>query len=105
MKMKIPNIADQPETGVDDWADKWGACKICQGEIPYGHAKSCVILQMQTRRRELEQEGVCRFNCRTRRAMFLIGYNSAISNQDFGGDFSLTAEEAFDEWMKENENG
>lgn len=23
------------------WIDKWGACKLCSGEIPYGHTESC----------------------------------------------------------------
>lgn len=26
--------------------DEQGACKICQGEIPYGHARTCIIHTM-----------------------------------------------------------
>lgn len=25
------------------WLDKWGACRLCGGEIPHGHTNSCHI--------------------------------------------------------------
>lgn len=30
-----------------NWLDKWGACKVCDGEIPHGHANNCDIYKME----------------------------------------------------------
>lgn len=30
-----------------DWMDKWGACKVCGGEIPEGHAQHCQLWKLQ----------------------------------------------------------
>lgn len=104
-RFRLPNPAEKQETGVDDWVDKWGACKICQGEIPYGHAHNCVIHQMQTRIRELEREGMCRFNCRTRRAMFIIGGRYVYENWDKLARPSDThLEQMYDNWVREQGN-
>ena len=58
------------------------------------------------RQRELEkrlealEQGECRFNCRTQRAMFIIGYKEAIANIDFGGDVPVSPEKAYNEWKE-----
>jgi phage shock protein A len=52
---------------------------------------------------EAANNGECRFNCRTQRAMFRIGYHEAIANQDIEGDIRVTAEQAYDEWSEEND--
>lgn len=30
-----------------NWIDAWGACKLCGGEIPYGHTDSCDIWKLE----------------------------------------------------------
>lgn len=35
------------------WADKWGACRVCDGEIPHGHSENCDIYKMEKTEREL----------------------------------------------------
>ena len=37
-----------------DWADEYGACKICQGEIPHGHSLQCPLYIADQRIKELE---------------------------------------------------
>jgi len=29
------------------WLDEWGACKVCGGEIPHGHALECDLFKME----------------------------------------------------------
>jgi hypothetical protein len=29
-----------------NWMDNFGACKVCGGEIPYGHTENCDIYKM-----------------------------------------------------------
>ena len=43
------------ETGVGDWCDRTGCCKVCKGEIPYGHEPACWIHQAQKRIASLER--------------------------------------------------
>lgn len=31
-----------------NWIDKYGTCKVCDGEIPYGHTNNCDIYKMET---------------------------------------------------------
>ena len=38
-----------------DWMDSHGACKICGGEIPHGHAGNCIILTMEKKIKDLEK--------------------------------------------------
>lgn len=38
------------------WFDEDGACKLCQGEIPHGHALDCFIYKQETRIQELEKD-------------------------------------------------
>lgn len=49
-------IADKPETGIDDFMDKWGSCKICEGEIPYGHQGKCYIYAQEKEIKFLKKE-------------------------------------------------
>jgi hypothetical protein len=42
---------------VSDWMDEFGACKICGGEIPYGHSDNCCIYKMQRQIDNLIDEG------------------------------------------------
>ena len=35
-----------------NWVDKWGACKVCGGEIPYGHTENCDIWKLERAERE-----------------------------------------------------
>lgn len=39
-----------------DWFDKdtW-SCKLCAGEIPYGHRANCCIFKMEKEIRDLER--------------------------------------------------
>jgi len=30
-----------------NWMDKWGACKVCDGEIPHGHTDNCDIFKLE----------------------------------------------------------
>ncbi len=30
-----------------NWMDKWGACKVCGGEIPHGHSDNCDIHKLE----------------------------------------------------------
>jgi hypothetical protein len=30
-----------------NWCDKWGACRVCDGEIPHGHSNNCDIYKME----------------------------------------------------------
>lgn len=36
-----------------NWMDKHGACKVCDGEIPYGHTDNCDIWKLEKELREL----------------------------------------------------
>jgi hypothetical protein len=30
-----------------NWIDRWGACKVCGGEIPHGHTENCDIYKLE----------------------------------------------------------
>lgn len=30
-----------------NWIDEWGACKVCDGEIPHGHTDNCDIYKLE----------------------------------------------------------
>jgi hypothetical protein len=32
-----------------NWLDKWGACRVCGGEIPYGHTENCDLYKLEQR--------------------------------------------------------
>lgn len=36
-----------------NWMDKWGACKVCNGEIPHGHTDNCDIYRLVNQITEL----------------------------------------------------
>ncbi len=36
-----------------NWLDKWGCCRVCDGEIPYGHTEGCDLYAMEKRERVL----------------------------------------------------
>ncbi len=38
------------------WIDKWGACKLCGGEIPYGHAENCDLWKVEKERDAAQAE-------------------------------------------------
>lgn len=38
------------------WMDKWGACKVCDGEIPNGHTNDCDIWKLEQQVRTLKME-------------------------------------------------
>ena len=42
-----------PATGSADrdgsWMDNWGACKVCDGEIPHGHTENCDLYKLEQR--------------------------------------------------------
>jgi len=50
--IKVSN--ETPRDG--NWMDKWGACKVCDGEIPDGHMENCDIYKMELKIRTLERE-------------------------------------------------
>lgn len=37
-----------------NWLDKWGACKVCDGEIPHGHSHNCDILKLELKVKRYE---------------------------------------------------
>jgi hypothetical protein len=39
-----------------DFMDEYGCCKVCNGEIPYGHFNHCDIYKLETRIHEFESE-------------------------------------------------
>jgi len=39
-----------------NWMDKWGACKVCDGEIPDGHMENCDIYKLEKEIRNLKLE-------------------------------------------------
>lgn len=53
-------VQDFPQTEAVDvrdgnWMDKWGACRVCDGEIPHGHSERCDIYKMEQRIAVLEK--------------------------------------------------
>lgn len=44
------------EAGIRDgnWIDKWGCCRVCDGEIPDGHTDDCDIYKLEQDARRLE---------------------------------------------------
>lgn len=40
-----------------NWMDEWGSCKVCGGEIPYGHANSCDIYKLEMEVSALKEGG------------------------------------------------
>jgi hypothetical protein len=51
--MREPTL-ETPRDG--KWIDKWGACKVCGGEIPHGHTESCDIYKLERERDEARHE-------------------------------------------------
>ncbi len=43
------------DTRDGNWLDEWGSCRVCGGEIPYGHTDNCDIFKSEKKIRELEQ--------------------------------------------------
>ena len=52
----IAEIINQPPTDTPvydrdkrdgNWLDDWGCCRVCDGEIPYGHTEDCDIFKME----------------------------------------------------------
>lgn len=41
---------------VSDWMDSYGCCKICGGEIPYGHQNDCYVYAQEQEVERLKQE-------------------------------------------------
>lgn len=39
-----------------NWLDEMGACKVCDGEIPYGHTNECDIFKLEQKVRAAESE-------------------------------------------------
>ncbi len=44
---EIAVLKENPTERDGNWIDKWGACKVCDGEIPYGHAANCDIWKLE----------------------------------------------------------
>ena len=38
------------------WIDKWGACRVCGGEIPEGHTNNCDLYKMECQIKNLERQ-------------------------------------------------
>jgi hypothetical protein len=45
---------DNPRDG--EWLDTWGACRICDGEIPHGHDANCHLYRQEMSIHTLKQE-------------------------------------------------
>lgn len=35
------------------WLDEWGACKVCDGELPHGHTENCDMFKLEQEVRDL----------------------------------------------------
>ena len=63
--------------------------------------------EAQRRVEELEQ-GACRFNCRTQKAMFILGFNACLDDMYGDAPREITAEDAYDEFRRkttQSDNG
>lgn len=57
-KTQPPSSLAAPAGSMDrdgNWIDQWGACKVCDGEIPHGHAERCDIYKLERKIAELTQ--------------------------------------------------
>lgn len=45
-----------PEERDGDFCDRFGACKVCDGEIPYGHTDKCYIWKVEAERNALREK-------------------------------------------------
>lgn len=60
---RTPPVQDEQRNG--DWIDKFGACKICGGEIPYGHTGNCDVYKLEDEIQQLKERarklvGLCK---------------------------------------------
>jgi hypothetical protein len=39
-----------------DWIDKWGSCRTCGGEIPYGHTDTCYLYKLECELAEAKEQ-------------------------------------------------
>jgi hypothetical protein len=39
-----------------NWLDAWGSCRVCGGEIPYGHTNNCDLYKMEQKERTLLED-------------------------------------------------
>lgn len=37
-----------------NWIDQWGACKVCDGELPAGHTNDCDVFKLEDKVRSLQ---------------------------------------------------
>jgi|GEM_PF-6050095 len=57
-----PNSPPQPTPATLDekrdgsWMDKYGACRVCDGEIPHGHTKNCDLYKLEVEITEVKAE-------------------------------------------------
>jgi len=42
----------------EKFTDEHGACKICEGEIPYGHLHNCYLWKQEQKIKELQNENL-----------------------------------------------
>lgn len=48
-----------------NWIDKWGCCKVCNGEIPYGHTNDCDIYKLEMENKQLlEDKAMLEWACK-----------------------------------------
>lgn len=38
------------------WMDKWGACRVCGGELPHGHSNNCDYYKLELEARAAKQK-------------------------------------------------
>lgn len=47
-------LAEDWQQRTGNWIDGWGACKVCGGEIPYGHTNGCDIFKLEQEIKDLK---------------------------------------------------
>ncbi len=57
LEQELQQVRDQFNKDRDgNWCDKFGACKVCDGEIPHGHTDKCDIYKMEQEIRQVREE-------------------------------------------------
>lgn len=56
LREEVARLAKKQEGRNGVWFDQWGACKICDGEIPDGHLENCDLWKLEQKHDKLRVE-------------------------------------------------
>ncbi len=68
------------DTRDGNWQDEWGSCRVCGGEIPYGHTDNCDIFKSEKKIRELEDRNALLTKLLKEYGIELTKFNAYVSN-------------------------